>query len=144
MLEGLILTPLKQIAHPKGDIFHAMKSIDAGFNGFGEAYFSEVLYGEVKGWKKHRDMVLNLVVPQGAVRFVAYDDRPSSSTNGSFYEVELSTENYYRLTVPNGIWLAFQGVGESRNLLLNMASIPHDPKESEVCDIDDIKFGWKS
>ncbi|MEF1172537.1 dTDP-4-dehydrorhamnose 3,5-epimerase family protein [Vibrio sinaloensis] len=142
MLDGLLITPLKQISHPKGDIFHAMKSSDNGYVGFGEAYFSEVNFGEIKGWKKHTEMVLNLVVPAGKIKFVAYDDRAQSSTYGQFYQTELSAENYCRLTVPQGVWLAFQGTGESRNLLLNLASIPHDPNESEVKSLNDIEFEW--
>ncbi len=142
MLDGLLITPLKQISHPKGDIFHAMKSTDNGYAGFGEAYFSEVHYGEIKGWKKHTEMVLNLVVPVGAIKFVAYDDRCQSSTYGQFYQTELSVDNYCRLTIPHGVWLAFQGVGDSRNVLLNLASIPHDPNESEVKSLNDIEFEW--
>lgn len=142
MLDGLLITPLKKISHPKGNIFHAMKSSETGYAGFGEAYFSEVCFGEVKGWKKHKKMVLNLVVPVGKIKFVAYDDRPHSRTNGQFYQTELSEDNYCRLTVPQGVWLAFQGTGELRNLLLNLASIPHDPNESEVKSLNDIEFEW--
>lgn len=142
MLDGLHIIPLKKISNPKGDIFHAMKNIDLGYVGFGEAYFSEIISGEIKGWKRHMEMVLNLVVILGKVRFVMYDDRPDSSTYGQFYQTILSVENYNRLTVPVGVWLAFEGVSESRNLLLNLASIPHNPDESEVRHLDDIKFGW--
>ncbi|MEV3832239.1 dTDP-4-dehydrorhamnose 3,5-epimerase family protein [Aeromonas allosaccharophila] len=142
MLDGLLITPLKKISHPKGNIFHAMKSSETGYAGFGEAYFSEVCFGEVKGWKKHKKMVLNLVVPVGKIKFVAYDDRPQSRTSGQFYQTELSEDNYCRLTVPQGVWLAFQGTGELRNLLLNLASIPHDPNESEVKSLNDIEFEW--
>lgn len=142
MLDGLLITPLNQISHPKGNIFHAMKSSDVGYSGFGEAYFSEVYFGEVKGWKKHTKMVLNLVVPVGKIKFVVYDDRTESSTYGQFYQTELSADNYCRLTVPQGVWLAFQGTGELQNLLLNLASIPHDPNESEVKSLNDIKFEW--
>ena len=35
-IDGVILTPLKQIYHPKGDVFHAMKCTDPGFEGFGQ------------------------------------------------------------------------------------------------------------
>lgn len=35
-IDGVLLTPLKQITHPKGDVFHAMKCVDPGFEGFGE------------------------------------------------------------------------------------------------------------
>ena len=40
MIEGIIITPLKKIYHTQGDIYHAMKKSDPGFDGFGEAYFS--------------------------------------------------------------------------------------------------------
>ena len=47
-MDGVILTPLKQIYHPKGDIFHAMKKSDIGFDGFGEAYFSTINQNDIK------------------------------------------------------------------------------------------------
>ena len=41
-MDGVILTPLKRFHHPKGDVFHALKSSDKDFVGFGEAYFSSI------------------------------------------------------------------------------------------------------
>lgn len=140
MIAGVILTPLKRIANEKGDIYHAMKCSEESFSSFGEAYFSTVHMGDVKGWKKHTKMILNLVVPVGSIKFVAYDDRPDSATYKVFYEVILSKDNYCRLTVPPNVWLSFQGIGENLNLLLNLASIEHDPNESESCFISDIKY----
>lgn len=119
---------------------HAMKSCDAGFHGFGEAYFSSVEQHAVKGWKRHRRMVSNLVVPSGAVRLQMLDDRPDSSTHGLCADVTLGPDNYLRLTVPPGIWLAFQGRAPGLNLLLNLASIAHDPAESDNCPLDDPPF----
>ena len=49
-MDGVILTKLKQVNHPKGDIFQGMKKSDIGFDGFGEAYFSTIKGGEIKGW----------------------------------------------------------------------------------------------
>lgn len=137
---GVVLTPLKIIPQPQGDVLQALKKSDRGFAGFGEAYFSSVLHGEVKGWKRHRRMTLNLVVPSGEIRFVLYDDRDDSSCK--FYEVLLSRQNYYRLTVPPGIWLAFAGCSEDLNLLLNLASIEHDPTESDNRPLEEIAFDW--
>ena len=37
-IQGVELHPLKHIIVPKGDIFHALKSTDEGYTGFGEAY----------------------------------------------------------------------------------------------------------
>lgn len=143
-VEGVLVTPLKIISNPKGDIFHGMKRSDAGFRDFGEAYFSTIIAGEIKGWKKHREMVLNIVVPQGSIRFVVFDDRDNSRTKGNFFSITLSTENYCRLTVPPGVWMAFCGIGKQTNLLLNMASIEHDPGEAENRDLDSIDYDWGS
>ncbi|WP_087024103.1 dTDP-4-dehydrorhamnose 3,5-epimerase family protein [Thaumasiovibrio subtropicus] len=140
MIDGITVTPLKKIAHDKGDIFHALKCSETSFSKFGEAYFSTVKKGAVKGWKLHREMVLNLVVPVGSVRFVCFDSRVDSATFEQFFEVTLSPCNYCRLTVPNGIWMAFQGIGEGTNLLLNIASIEHDPTESTTCDLSEIAY----
>ena len=59
-IEGVVLTELKMINHPKGDIYHAMKKSDNGYAGFGEAYFSTVNQNAIKGWKKHTQMLSNL------------------------------------------------------------------------------------
>ena len=133
-MDGVTLTPLKQITHPKGDIFHAMKASDDGFSGFGEAYLSTVNQGEAKGWKKHTEMTLNLIVVIGEIEFVVYDDN-------RFYGVKLSKNNYQRLTVGPGLWLAFRGL-DSENMLLNLASIEHDPNESENVDLGIFNYSW--
>lgn len=142
MIEGVSVTPLKRILHDKGDIYHAMKCSEESFYSFGEAYFSSVHYADVKGWKKHSKMILNLVVPIGAIKFVAYDGREGSKTYENFFEVTISKDNYCRLTIPAGVWLSFQGVNKEFNLLLNLASIEHDPAESISCDISDIEYSW--
>ncbi|MCK5293391.1 MAG: WxcM-like domain-containing protein, partial [Arcobacteraceae bacterium] len=114
-MDGVILTPLKQIHNPKGDIFHAMKKSDNGFDGFGEAYFSTIYKDDIKGWKKHTKMTLNLVVPVGKIEFIVYNDK-----NSSFFSVILSQENYQRLTVRTGLWMAFRGLDKD-SMLLNLA-----------------------
>lgn len=135
-MDGVTLTELKQIHHPKGDIFHGLKASDNNFCGFGEAYFSEIINGEIKGWKKHTKMTLNLIVPVGEVEFVIFDEK-----NKSFFSVILSPNNYKRLTINAGLWVAFKGHGE-HNLLLNLASIEHDPSESVNCEIGCIEYEW--
>ena len=140
-MEGVTLHPLKHIIVPKGDIFHALKSTDEGYAGFGEAYFSQIEQGEAKGWKRHNRMVLNLVVPFGAVKFVIYDDREGSDTQGQFYEVVLSPEdNYQRLTVAPGLWMAFYGVGEGCSMLMDIIPEPHDPSEADRKDLSEIPY----
>jgi dTDP-4-dehydrorhamnose 3,5-epimerase len=135
-MDGIILTPLKQIHNPKGNIFHAMKKSDEGFEGFGEAYFSTVNKDDIKGWRKHTEMTLNLVVSVGAIEFVVYDENSKN-----FMSVKLSQNNYQRLTVQPNLWMAFRGMGEY-NMLLNLASIEHNPSEAVNVDLKEIKYEW--
>lgn len=135
VISDIIVTPLKQIFHPKGDVYHAMKRSDPGFTEFGEAYFTTVIHSEIKGWKKHTAMVMNLAVPVGQVRFCFYDERTQISCSHN-----IGQNNYVRLTVPPGIWTAFQGLGQQTNLVINIASIEHDPAEAINVPIDTFPF----
>jgi dTDP-4-dehydrorhamnose 3,5-epimerase len=132
-----------QIIHvPDGNVMHAITNSSPGFNGFGEAYFSTILWNRVKSWRRHRAMTMNLTVPHGKVRFVMYDDRANSNTRGMISDLEISLENYVRLTVAPGIWVAFQGLAKDSSLILNFADIPHDPKEAEQRPLEEIPFDW--
>ena len=135
-MDGVILTPLKKIYNQEGDIFHAMKKNDDGFDGFGEAYFSTINKGSVKGWKKHTKMTLNIIVPVGTIKFAVFNE-----INGEFFSAVLSKENYQRLTVKSGYWLAFKGVDEN-NILLNLASLEHDPEEAINIEFNQINYEW--
>lgn len=145
LLDGVFLTPIKIIPNENGDVLHGLKATDNEFISFGEAYFSEVRSGKRKGWKMHTRMTLNVVVPVGEISFVLFDDRPLSATKDMFCQVTLSRDNYCRLTVPPGVWMAFYGKGEDRNMLLNIASIPHDPNEAVNLPLENdyIKYLWQ-
>jgi dTDP-4-dehydrorhamnose 3,5-epimerase len=133
-MDGVILTPLKKITHPRGDIFHAMKRSDNGFDGFGEAYFSIINKGDIKGWKKHTKVTMNIVVPIGAIKFTIFND-----VTHDFLEVIVSQDNYQRLTVLPDLWVSFKGI-ECNNMLLNIANIEHDPFEAINIGLDEIKI----
>jgi len=142
MIEGVLVTALRRIEHPKGDLLHALKRSAPGYAGFGEAYFSSVLANEVKGWKRHRRVTLNLVVPVGKIRFTLHDRRAGSATEGGCDALTLGSEHYARLTVPPGIWVAFAGVSPGPNLLLNVADEEHDPQEADNAALAAFEFRW--
>ena len=140
-IAGVILTPLSIIPTALGEVLHALKDDEPAFNGFGEAYFSCIRGSAVKGWKRHRKMTLNLVVPVGAIKFVFFDDRSNSPTFNALAQVTLSRANYQRLTVPPKIWMAWQGL-ETENMLLNIANIKHDPQEAETLALDNADIPY--
>lgn len=129
-MEGIEITPLKIIEGADGNVMHAIKNSDPQYSQFGEAYFSTVKYQKIKGWKKHSQMISNLIVPHGEIQFVFYDDRQNSITKDAYLTINLSQKNYQRLTVQPGLWMAFKGMGKGQNMVLNFANICHDPNES--------------
>lgn len=142
ILDGIEIAPLKIIKNASGDVMHGLKSSESQYKGFGEAYFSKILKDEIKGWKAHKKMTMNLTVPFGEVKFVLYDNRQLSSTKNKFYACILSKDNYKRITIPPNIWVAFQGINFLESVVFNLASIKHDDNEVRKKDIKEIKYNW--
>jgi dTDP-4-dehydrorhamnose 3,5-epimerase len=116
-----------------------MKQRDPGFAGFGEAYFSTISAGAIKAWKRHMRMTMNLIVPIGDVRFVFRLPNAGDSVRVE----EIGVNHYARITVPPGIWFGFQGIGVPSSLVLNIASIPHDPEEVEREPLSTSNYSWR-
>ena len=142
MIKDVLITKLDVIDIPKGNVMHGMKETSAGYAGFGEAYFSQVDGGAIKAWKRHKKMILNLVVPVGKIKFVLFDDREVSNTQ--FQEVIISKDNYCRLTLPPMVWMGFQSLSNGRSMLLNIANIEHDPSEVDRLEIEKINYDWSA
>ena len=139
-LDDILITPLKKIPTVGGDVLHALKRSDNGFNGFGEIYFSWIEKGAIKAWKFHKRMTLNLVVPIGEVSFVFN----INNQNNTFRKENIGEERFVRLTVPPKIWFGFQGIGPDRSLLTNVANINHEPNEVLHKSISEINYNWST
>ena len=136
-IEGINITPLSLLPAEGGEVWHAMKSSEPDFKGFGETYFSWIESGMIKGWKRHREMTMNVIVPVGLVKFVFFD-----SVGHLFQEVIIGVDHYSRICVPPGLWFGFQGLTDSASLVMNIADMTHDPNEVERKAIDLISYGW--
>lgn len=141
MVDSPFLHKLEKFDTAGGEVLRAVRASDKGFDGFEEAYFSSIKFRVVRGWKRHNKMTLNLVVPLGKIRFAV-----ATQTHGYvkpiINEYVLSREEYSRLTVPPGNWLAFQGLSEGESLLLNVANKVHCKNEADVADIAKFSFKW--
>jgi dTDP-4-dehydrorhamnose 3,5-epimerase len=131
------VTSLARIPTKGGDVLHGIKLTDHDYIGFGEAYFSWVDIGAVKAWKRHMKMTMNVIVPVGQVRFVF-----RLPGEGQFRVEDIGVERYSRITVPPGIWFGFKGLSSPQSLVLNIASIPHDPAEVERLSVDAFNYDW--
>lgn len=139
-MSKVLVTPLRRIETPGGDVLHGIRASDPGFAHFGEAYFSVVEKRFVKGWKRHRRMTLNFIVACGSVK-VWIHDQDDGETEDFLIGVDLGSL-YARLTIPPGLWVAFGGVGAGLNLILNVASIEHEPEESDRLPLDAFHWVW--
>lgn len=134
--------PLRRIPDERGAVFHMLREDSAGFERFGEIYFSLVNPGAVKAWHLHREMTLNYAVPSGMVKLVCHDDRPDSPTVGVTQELFVGDLNYCLVTIPPGVWNGFKGIGAEPALVANCATIPHDPAEIVRRDPFDAQIGY--
>lgn len=132
-------TELRRIETSGGEVIKALTADEADFTGFGEAYFSRVDPGAIRGWKLHTEMTMNVVVPVGHVRFVvAHEGDPTT-----FEHFDLGPEfTHGRLTVEPGTWFGFMG-GPDGGLVLNLADIVHRPEEARGKELDEFDYAWE-
>jgi len=143
---GVTLTALRQISDERGSVLHMLRSDAPEFTRFGECYFSEILPGAVKAWKRHRSQTQTLAVPIGRIRMVMYDDREASATRRQLQTLELGRPDaYVRLRIPPGVWYGFTCLSHTPALLVNCADLLHDPAEIDSCLLDGpmVPYQWK-
>lgn len=145
MIDGVVVTPLRQIFDERGKVMHMLREDSPVFSRFGEIYFSCTHPGAIKAWHRHRKMTLNYAAVHGEIKFVLYDDRPDSPTRGEVQEFFISPENYQLVTVPPMIWNGFKGIGLKDAIVANCATLPHDPDEIDRLPPTDpgIPYDWQ-
>ena len=144
IIEGLIITPLKQIIDERGKVMHMLRKDSKVFKKFGEIYFSSTNPNAVKAWHKHKKATLNYVCIKGQIKFVLYDDRKNSKTKGLIQELFLTPENYFLVTVPPLIWNGFKGIGTETSIVANCTTVPFSDEEiiRRPAFSDTIPYNW--
>lgn len=142
MIEGVKITPLRQILDERGKVMHMLRNNDANFQRFGEIYFSCVYPGAIKAWHLHKEMTLNYAVPHGRIKLVLFDNREGSRTQGEIQEIFLGVDNYLLVSIPPLIWNGFKGLGTETAIVANCATMPHDPQEIVRLDPGDPSIGY--
>ena len=144
MIEGVAITQLKQFHDERGKVMRLIDVASKNFEDVQEIYFSCIYANAIKGWHKHKMMILNYAVISGNVKCVLFDDREGSSTKGVVQEIFLSPENYSLITVPPMIWNGFKGLGSDMSTIINCASMVHLDDEVDKQDPfnNDIPYDW--
>lgn len=142
MIDGVRITQLAQFIDERGKVMHMLRNDSPVFEKFGEIYFSCTHPGAIKAWHMHKEMTLNYAVVQGTLKFVLFDDRADSPTQGELQEIYLSPEHYFLVTVPPLVWNGFKGIGTQTTIVANCATLPHDPDEIIRRDPFDSEFPY--
>jgi dTDP-4-dehydrorhamnose 3,5-epimerase len=131
------VTSLKQIKVPGGNVKRYIRATDPNFKGFGEVYFSHISFNQIKAWKRHKRMTLNITVPIGWVKFVFWDEELDICE-----EITIGDKAYNILTIKPNIWFGFKGMYSPTSLVANFTDMIHDTTEVDKREIDDINFSW--
>lgn len=145
MIEGVKITPLKQIKDERGKIMHMLRSDSPVFKSFGEVYFSTVKPKIIKAWHLHKEATLNYACIKGEVNLVLYDDRENSRTRGKYKSIILSPKEYSLITIPPLIWNGFKGLDKQESIIANCLDLPHNEREMVRRDYTDkyFTYGWE-
>lgn len=136
-LKNIKIIKLKSFKNDKGDVFRAFRKNEDKIGTFGEVYFSWIKKNAIKGWKLHKKMQMNLVVPVGSVRFVFYYKK-------KFKEIIIGEKKYCRIYVPSNIFFAFQNVSKQKSLVVNYSNIIHQKnKEAINLNLKELNYIWK-
>ena len=135
--DKVILIPIKKIKVEGGDIIKNIKVGDLGYKNFRETYYSFINFGKKKGWKKHKEMTLNLTCPFGEVKFVFSEDLENFET------ITLNDENLLRMTILPGIWVAFEGLNKPFSIVNNVADMIHNEDEIERKNLNEVNYSWR-
>tara|TARA_Y100000816_G_C25869505_1_gene453844 strand:- start:88 stop:510 length:423 start_codon:yes stop_codon:yes gene_type:complete len=136
-LKKIKIFKLKRFKNPKGDVLRGFRKTDKCPGISAEIYFSWINKKAIKGWKLHKKMSMNLIVPIGEVKFVFYDGK-------EFKKIIIGEKNYNRIFVPSNIFFAFQNLSTKKSLIVNNASIIHqNKKEMLSLSLSKIRYLWK-
>ncbi len=145
-IHGVFLQELHEIDTEGGPVLHMLRADSPLYHGFGEVYFSVVLPGSVKAWKRHSLQTQHFAVPSGLIEVVLYDPRDDSPSKGVLASFHLGRPGCYRLLrIPPGLWYGFTARSDTPAILANCADIPHSPEESERLPSDSplIPYTWR-
>lgn len=98
-------------------------------------YTAMIRPGRVKGWVYHKRQADRQFLLSGFVKYVLWDPRPDSPTQGMVNEIYLSERNRGLLLIPPYVVHAVQNVGLVDAYFINLPTVPYnhaDPDKYRV------------
>jgi dTDP-4-dehydrorhamnose 3,5-epimerase len=100
-------------------------------------YVSSVNPGEVKGPHLHKKRISYFTCLHGKVIFIL------KNNNGSFSEIESSSENPILLKIPSGMPSAHINISDNVSRILVLADVAWKPNDNEMDNVTFDNYNWK-
>jgi dTDP-4-dehydrorhamnose 3,5-epimerase len=127
LIDGVRIREARTIADDRGTVCVAYDP-RWGFSDEPMVYSYEVTIrpGAVKGWILHETYDDRLFLASGTVKWVMYDDRAGSPTQGRLTELYFDEHHRSLLLIPRGVWHAVHNVGAVDSRMVNFPTAPYD------------------
>jgi len=147
MISGVQLKKLRPIPDERGVVMELLRSDDALFEKFGQAYLSTVYPGVVKGWHYHKIQTDNFAIVRGMAKVVLYDDRDGSPTRGELAEFFIGEQNPALLKIPPMVLHGVKGIGAEPAYMINCPTEPYNAEHPDEYrrppDDPAIPYDWQ-
>ena len=149
MIEGVRIIRLTRHVDDRGLLMEILRSDDAHFAGFGQAYITtcdpQPGGPVVKAWHKHRRQTDHFCLLHGKAKVGLYDDREGSPTCGESQIVVLGDGNDLLVQIPPGVWHGFMPLGFERACILNLPTevYDHDDPDEERAPWSAFPLKWE-
>ena len=108
--------------------------------------FVTIRPGEIRGWVVHQLQDDRVFIGCGCAKIVLFDARQGSETKGCVSTLYFDDTRRGTFTIPAGVYHAFQNVGSSDVVFIDMPSRPYDPQNPDTYRLplenDVIPFRW--
>lgn len=147
MIEGVRVKKLKVIPDARGRLMEMLRADDDLFTRFGQVYLTTAYPGVVKGWHYHKKQTDNMIVVQGMMKIVIYDNREGSSTKGEINEFFMGIHNPLLLQIPPLVLHGFKCISKEEAMVINCPTETYNYEDPDEFRIDphknDIPYEWE-
>jgi len=130
MIDGVKLIRLTRHVDDRGFLMEILRSDDAHFIRFGQAYVTtcdpQPGGPVVKAWHKHAKQTDHFCALRGKVKVGLYDDRDDSPTKGQSQTIILGDGNDFLVQIPPGVWHGYMPLGFETACILNLPTETYD------------------
>ena len=120
IIEGVKIKELKFIPDERGRLIEILRKDDLIFESFGQVYVTTAYPNVVKAWHLHKKQDDFISCIKGMIKFVLFDQRKKSKTNGIINEFFIGEYNPMLIKIPANVWHGFKCISNEEAIVINI------------------------